>query len=121
MKKLAQSTKAQCERLLKKLQEKPCTTLEIRHQLDILGVAPRIFELRHNDGHNIKTSWSTDINPGGKQHRFANYVLLSGHYGEKNEDGISEAWRLDEVSDVRSDENYYTKYIAGAYGAVPKI
>lgn len=40
---------------------------------------------------------------------------------EKNEDGISEAWRLDEVSDVRSDENYYTKYIAGAYGAVPKI
>lgn len=40
---------------------------------------------------------------------------------EKNEDGVSEAWRLDEVSDVRSDENYYTKYIAGAYGAVPKI
>ena len=40
---------------------------------------------------------------------------------EKNEKGISEAWRLDEVSDVRSDENYYTKYIAGAYGAVPKM
>lgn len=40
---------------------------------------------------------------------------------EKNENGISEAWRLDEVDDVRSDENYYTKYIAGAYGAVPKI
>ncbi len=40
---------------------------------------------------------------------------------EKNDDGISEVWRLDEVSDVRSDENYYTKYIAGAYGAVPKI
>lgn len=40
---------------------------------------------------------------------------------EKNENGISEAWRLDEVSDVRSDDNYYSKYIAGAYGAVPKI
>ncbi|MBU3964750.1 ATP-binding protein [Patescibacteria group bacterium] len=40
---------------------------------------------------------------------------------EKNENGISEAWRLDEVSDVRSDENYYSKYLAGAYGAVPKI
>lgn len=40
---------------------------------------------------------------------------------EKNENGISEAWRLDEMDDVRSDENYYTKYIAGAYGAVPKI
>lgn len=40
---------------------------------------------------------------------------------EKNDNGISEAWRLDEVSDVRSDENYYSKYIAGAYGAIPKI
>ena len=40
---------------------------------------------------------------------------------EKEENGTSEAWRLDEVSDVRSDENYYSKYIAGAYGAVPKI
>ena len=40
---------------------------------------------------------------------------------EKNENGISEAWRLDEVSDVRSDDNYYSKYIAGAYGAVPRL
>lgn len=40
---------------------------------------------------------------------------------EKNENGASEAWRLDEVSGVRADENYYSKYIAGAYGAVPKI
>lgn len=40
---------------------------------------------------------------------------------EKNEKGESEAWRLDEMSGVRSDDNYYNKYIAGAYGAVPKI
>lgn len=40
---------------------------------------------------------------------------------EKNKHGISEAWRLDEMSDIRSDDNYYTKYIAGAYGAVPEI
>lgn len=40
---------------------------------------------------------------------------------EKNKDGASEAWRLDEVSGVRADENYYSKYIAGAYGAVPKL
>ena len=40
---------------------------------------------------------------------------------EKNESGMSDAWRLDEMSGVRSDDNYYTKYIAGAYGAVPKI
>jgi len=40
---------------------------------------------------------------------------------EKNENGVSEAWRLNEISNVRSDENYYSKYLAGAYGAVPKI
>ena len=40
---------------------------------------------------------------------------------EKNKNGVSEAWRLDEVSGVRADENYYSKYIAGAYGAVPKL
>jgi hypothetical protein len=40
---------------------------------------------------------------------------------EKNDDGLSEAWRLDEVSGVRADENYYSKYVAGAYGAVPRL
>jgi hypothetical protein len=40
---------------------------------------------------------------------------------EKSKDGISEAWRLDDVSGVRADENYYSKYIAGAYGAVPNL
>jgi AAA15 family ATPase/GTPase len=40
---------------------------------------------------------------------------------EKNKKGESEAWRLDDVSDVRSDDNYYSKYIAGAYGATPKL
>lgn len=40
---------------------------------------------------------------------------------EKNKNGSSEAWRLDEMKGVRPDDNYYAKYIAGAYGAVPKI
>jgi hypothetical protein len=40
---------------------------------------------------------------------------------EKDENGISDTWRLDEMPDSRSDDNYYAKYIAGAYGAVPKI
>lgn len=38
---------------------------------------------------------------------------------EKSEDGHTEAWRLDDVKGVRSDDNYYAKYMAGAYGAVP--
>lgn len=40
---------------------------------------------------------------------------------EKNKNGSSESWRLDEMVGVRADDNYYSKYIAGAYGAVPKI
>lgn len=40
---------------------------------------------------------------------------------EKNKNGSSESWRLDEMSGVRADDNYYSKYIAGAYGAIPKI
>lgn len=37
---------------------------------------------------------------------------------EKNE-GISDAWRLSEMAGVRSDDNFYAKYMSGTYGAVP--
>lgn len=40
---------------------------------------------------------------------------------EKNSQGVSDAWRLDEMNGVRADDNYFTKYIAGAYGAVPRM
>jgi AAA15 family ATPase/GTPase len=40
---------------------------------------------------------------------------------EKDENCQSEAWRLDEVKGVRSDDNLYAKYMAGAYGAVPEL
>jgi hypothetical protein len=39
---------------------------------------------------------------------------------EKN-DCESEAWRLDEVEGIRSDDNFYAKYMSGAYGAVPEL
>ena len=39
---------------------------------------------------------------------------------EKN-DCVSEAWRLDTVDGVRSQDNLYAKYMSGAYGAVPQI
>lgn len=40
---------------------------------------------------------------------------------EKNKFGATEAWRLDEMTGIRADENYFAKYIAGAYGAMPKL
>jgi hypothetical protein len=33
----------------------------------------------------------------------------------------SQAWRLDELEDVRSDENRVARYMAGAYGGVPRL
>jgi len=43
------------------------------------------------------------------------------YFTEKGENGASETWRLDEIEGVRSDDNYYAKYISGAYGGVPNI
>jgi AAA15 family ATPase/GTPase len=42
---------------------------------------------------------------------------------EKNDFGESTLWRLSDMSskDARSDSNYYAKYMAGAYGGVPRI
>lgn len=40
---------------------------------------------------------------------------------EKDENGVSQAWRLDEMQGVRRDDNLYAKYRAGAYGAVPNL
>lgn len=74
------SAKAQRARLLHRLQEKPCTTVEARHELDILGVAPRVYELRHHHGYNIQTDWTHGKNPGGGRHRVAKYVLMAGKW-----------------------------------------
>lgn len=38
---------------------------------------------------------------------------------QKNEDCESTASRLDAVEGIRNDDNFYAKYMAGAYGAVP--
>jgi hypothetical protein len=40
---------------------------------------------------------------------------------EKDEYNQSSAWRLDSVEGIRSSDNFYAKYMAGAYGAVPNL
>lgn len=49
--------------------------------------------------------------------------LLSKHqiYLVEKKNQFSEAWRLDEVQDLRADDNLYAKYMAGALSAVPNI
>lgn len=58
------------------------TTTDIRHKLDILAPAPRIFELRHKQNLNIVTTWDVAYNPGGTHHKVARYTLMSGTYTE---------------------------------------
>ncbi|MDD5328621.1 MAG: ATP-binding protein [Sulfuricella sp.] len=40
---------------------------------------------------------------------------------QKDENCESSACRLDAVAGIRSDDNYYAKYMAGAYGAIPNL
>lgn len=40
---------------------------------------------------------------------------------EKDAACESTAWRMDSVQGIRSDDNFYAKYMAGAYGAVPQL
>jgi uncharacterized protein len=40
---------------------------------------------------------------------------------QKNQDCESTACRLDAVAGIRNDDNFYAKYMAGAYGAVPEF
>lgn len=40
---------------------------------------------------------------------------------EKDENCESTAWRMDTIQGIRNDDNFYAKYMAGAYGAVPAL
>ena len=71
------STKAQRQRLLAALRNRAMSTIEIRRELDILGVAPRVFELRRR-GFEILTHWRQEPTECGKLHRVALYVLTKG-------------------------------------------
>lgn len=50
-------------------------TITARKELDLLAVAPRIFELRHRFGHQIDTLWTEQQTDCGQTHRVALYVL----------------------------------------------
>lgn len=74
---------AQRTRLLDALQSSGVdgiTTIQARHELNILAPAPRVFELRHDYGKNIKTVWTQGMTPEGYSHRIARYVLLPGKW-----------------------------------------
>jgi hypothetical protein len=69
------SAEGQRARLLEALKRSPLTTIEIRHDLDIMMPAARIFELRHGGGHNIEKIWVSRHTAAGNLHRVALYIL----------------------------------------------
>ena len=77
----------------------------------------------------VKTFMSPETNPNKAQLLFSahSHQLLAEFdkqqiiLVEKNDKGATDVWRLDEVKGLRADDNYHTKYIAGAYAARPKI
>ena len=40
---------------------------------------------------------------------------------EKDRQGMTEIYSLNDVKAVRRDDNYYKKYLGGTFGAVPRI
>lgn len=40
---------------------------------------------------------------------------------EKLKSGFSNTFRLDDINGIRTDENYYLKYLSGEYGGVPNL
>jgi hypothetical protein len=82
-KKYNNSAHSQCLRLLARLKQGPVNTVEARHELDILGVAQRIWDIRHKMGYEVKTFWQTGSNPGGSSHRIALYVLSQSTFERK--------------------------------------
>ena len=65
---------AQRVRLLTRLRLGPVSTLQARHELDVLHPAARTMELRRR-GFNIVTYWRHECTAKGKLHRVALYVL----------------------------------------------
>jgi len=68
-------------------------------------------------------------NPNNAQLIFSahNYSVLNGlekqqiFLSDRNENGETEVWRLDDMKNIRTDENYYTHYLANCYGGKPRI
>ncbi len=76
-----------------------------------------LFESKETNPHNAQFIFSTH------QHLLLNDRTKTQIFiTEKNPTTLeSEIYRLDDIEDVRNDENYFHKYMAGAYGGTPNI
>jgi uncharacterized protein len=72
---------------------------------------------------------SKESNPNSAQILFSSHTptilnMLDKYqitFVQKRPSGQTDVWRLDSLKGVRTDDNYYAKYITGAFGALPEI
>ncbi|GAB3288828.1 helix-turn-helix domain-containing protein [Parahaliea aestuarii] len=73
----------QRQRILQALQEvgsQGLTTIQMREQLDIMMPGARVFELRHDYGHNIQLIWDRERTAQGHEHTCGRYILFPGQW-----------------------------------------
>lgn len=76
-----------------------------------------LFESKKTNPKNAQIIFSTHQHP-----LIANRTKTQIFIAQKDNIKLeTELYRLDDVEGVRNDENYYHKYMAGAYGGTPKI
>jgi len=86
-------------------------------------IHPDVYEML------VEQFMSPSVNKNGTQlvmasHNYTTLNLLDKQQiilTERNEEGATESWRLDSVKGVESHDNFYAKYMAGKYGAVPGV
>lgn len=86
-------------------------------------IHPDVYEML------VEQFMSPSVNKNGTQlilasHNYATLNFLDKQQiilTERNEEGATESWRLDSMKGVESHDNFYAKYMAGKYGAVPRV
>ncbi len=85
-------------------------------------IHPDVYEML------VEQFMSPSVNKNGTQLVLASHNYTTLNFLDKqqiiltelNTEGATESWRLDSIKGVESHDNFYAKYMAGKYGAVPR-
>lgn len=89
--------------------------IDVNLHPDIINALCNLFVQPETNIHNAQLLFSTHT--PSILSRLDKYQIIL----VEKRDGTSESWRLDSMEGIRSDENYYAKYMSGAYDAIPKL
>lgn len=86
-------------------------------------IHPDVYEML------VEQFMSPSVNKNGTQLVLASHNYTTLNFLDKqqiiltelNAEGATESWRLDSIKGVESHDNFYAKYMAGKYGAVPRM